>query len=759
MSPRDPYSEGGFTREALIEAVKLGEGRFSKRELAKALNLKGDQRIALKDALRLLEAEGVIRKLDKAWGLAGGLPPVTVVEVYDRDGDGEMLCKPTREELDAPVIRLAPASGRGGARKLRGSEDSRAVGIGDKFLARLTPDGDGAYTAEVIKTLGRSAHRILCVVRKGEGKGATRLVPVDRGARNELLPARGELENVEDGALVYARLSSERRYGLRTAVVDEVVGDVNSPAAGSVIALADHGVPEGFSDAELKEVKALKPAAPEGREDLRDVPLITIDPDDAKDHDDAVWAAADEDPKNPNGWIVLVAIADVSAYVHPGSALDRGARKRGVSVYLPDRVVPMLPERLSNDLCSLREDEERPCLAVEMVFDANGRKKRQRFIRGWMKSAARLSYGDAQKAIDGRGSGRAELLLKNVLQPLWGAYASLKVARDQREPLEIDAPERRVRVGEDGRVTGIELRERFDAHRLIEEFMIQANVSAAEMLEEKGLPLIYRVHDEPGSEKLDNLADFLPTVGLRWTKGERATPTRFNRLLAQAQGSDHYETINEVVLRSQSQAVYDTDNLGHFGLNLKSYAHFTSPIRRYADLTVHRALIKACKLGKDGQTDEERVELERIAEETTHNERRAMAAERDATDRFIAAWLSDRVGGEFTGRITGVTRFGAFIRLDETGADGLCPVSMLGREFFRHDPRAHALVADSGAMYRLGQPVSVRLKEAAPLTGGLLLEILTPPERGPKLSRNRHERRDGGAPRRNRSQKKPRSRR
>jgi len=763
LSGGDPFREGGFTREALLEAIKLGEGRFSKRELAKALNLKGDDHIALKDALRVLEAQGAIRKLDKAWALAGGLPPVTVVEIVDRDPDGEMLCRPTRAELETPVIRLAPSSGRGGGRgkKRRGAADepSRAVGVGDKFLARLTPDGEGGYIAEVIKTLGRSAHRILCVVRKGEGKGATRLVPVDRRARNELLPARGEVDDAEDGDLVLARLSSERRYGLKTAVIDEIVGSANSPKAASVIALADHGVPDGFSDAELKEVARLKPATAKGREDLRDIPLVTIDPDDAKDHDDAVWAAADENPKNQGGWVVLVAIADVAAYVAPGSALDKGARKRGVSVYLPDRVVPMLPERLSNDLCSLREDEERPCLAVRMVFDRNGRKTGHRFIRGWMKSAARLSYGDAQAAIDGNGKGRAELLLNDVLEPLWGAYRACGVARAHREPLEIDAPERRVRIGEDGQVTGIEVRERFDAHKLIEEFMIQANVCAAETLEQAGLPLIYRVHDEPGSEKLENLADFLPTVGLRWTKGERATPKRFNALLAQARSMEHAETINEVVLRSQSQAVYDTDNIGHFGLNLQRYAHFTSPIRRYADLTVHRGLVRASKLGKDGQTDEERSELERIAEETSQNERRAMAAERDATDRYIAGWLADRVGGEFEGRITGVTRFGAFIRLDETGADGLCPIARLGREYFRHDERAHALVGDSGATYRLGMPVTVRLVEAAPLTGGLLLDVLTPPERGGKMSRNRHERRPNRPGGRSSSRRKSRSKR
>ena len=715
----DRYAEGGFTRQELLEAIKLGEGDFSKRDLVRALGLKGDQRIILKAALKELEAEGVVRRTDKAYVLAKALPPVTVLEVHDRDVDGEFLCRPAKEELQGPIIRLSPSK----------AEHGETAGMGDKVLARLTPDADGAYTAKVIRKLGRSTSRVLCVVRKDGG--AARLVPVDRRARHELVPARGEMAKAEDGALVLARLSSERRHGLKTAVIEEVVGDASSPRAGSIIALAEHGVPEGFGDAELAQVKTIKPAKMGAREDLRDIPLITIDPADARDHDDAVWAAADDDPDNAGGWVVIVAIADVAAYVEAGSALDKGARKRGVSVYLPDRVVPMLPERLSNDLCSLREGEERPCLAVRMVFDRHGDKRSHRFIRGWMRSAAKLAYEEAQAAIDGEGKGKAETLLEPVLKPLWGAYAALAAARKRRDPLEIDAPEKKIEVGADGKVQGVRMRERFDAHKLIEEMMIQANVAAAEALEAKKTPLIYRIHDEPGSEKLDSLADFLPLVGLKWTRGERPTPARFNLLLQRAKGEDHYETVNEVVLRSQSQAVYDTDNIGHFGLNLARYAHFTSPIRRYADLTVHRALIRAYGLGSDGQSDAERSELERIAEDTSHNERRAMAAERDATDRFIASWLAERVGAEFDGRITGVTRFGLFVKLHDTGADGLCPVSRLGEEYFQHDESAHALVGQStGARYRLGMAVTVRLAEATPVTGGLLFDMLTAPESG-----------------------------
>ena len=732
--PIDP----GFTREALLDAIRLGEGRFTKREIARALKLTGDQRTLLKLALATLEEEGVVRRTErKTWRIADALPSVTVLEIYERDVDGEFLCRPVKEDLHGPVIRLAPGKGDAGAR----------AGIGDRVLARLSPDEEGGYEARILKALGQSATRMLCVLRK-ENKKA-RLVPVDKRARHELLPARGEAEKARDGELVVVRLTSERKHGLKIAVIDEVLGDAASPRAGSVIALAEHGVPEGFSAEEQKQADTVKPAAQGRREDLRDIPLITIDPADARDHDDAVWAATDEDPANAGGWIVLVAIADVAAYVTPASPLDQGARKRGVSVYLPDRVVPMLPERLSNDLCSLRQGEERPCIAVRMTFDRDGNKRGHRFIRGWMRSAAGLSYEDAQAAIDGKGSGKAETLLEAVLKPLWGAYGALKRARDRREPLEIDAPEKKIEVGEDGRVLGVRLRERFDAHKLIEEMMIQANVAAAEALEAKKTGLIYRIHDEPGEQKLESLAGFLPTVGLKWARGERVTPARFNQVLKRAAESENHETVTEVVLRSQSQAVYETDNIGHFGLNLERYAHFTSPIRRYADLTVHRALIRAYGLGGDGQTDAEASQLERIAEETTTNERRAMAAERDAVDRYIAGWLADRVGGEFAGRITGVTRFGLFVRLHETGADGLCPVSGLGDEYFIHDESAHALVGQStGSRFRLGMAVTVKLVEASPVTGGLKFDMLTPPEPGtPPRGRGARGPRRGRAPR------------
>ena len=473
------------------------------------------------------------------------------------------------------------------------------------------------------------------------------------------------------------------------------------------------------------------------------MPLVTIDPPDAKDHDDAVHAAPDPDPNNKGGYIVHVAIADVAFYVRPGSALDRDALTRGNSVYFPDRVVPMLPERISNDLCSLVPGQPRGALAVRMVIGPDGRKRSHSFHRVLMRSAAKLNYAQAQAAIDGRPDDTTGPLLEPILKPLYAAYALVKLARDERDPLDLDLPERKILLKPDGSVDRVIVPERLDAHRLIEEFMILANVAAAEMLEKKALPLIYRVHDEPSQEKVHNLQEFLKTLDLPFAKSGALRPSLFNRVLGQVRGEDYEPLVNEVVLRSQAQAEYSAENYGHFGLNLRRYAHFTSPIRRYADLIVHRALIRALGLGEGALPETETLEtLSEVAAQISVTERRAMKAERETADRLIAHFLADRIGASFQGRISGVTRAGLFVKLSDTGADGLIPIRTLGTEYYNYDETRHALVGSrSGAMHRLGDVVDVRLVEAAPVAGALRFELLS---EGQVIPRGR--KRDGSKP-------------
>lgn len=743
--PRSPKPsrppQGLPDRDTLLKYLRES-GEADKAAIARAFGLKGADRRALRDLLKELEGQGALgRRGRRGFAEAGALPEVGVVDVVERDPDGDLLVKLTKGE-DAPLVVLAPD---------RQAEAGQAPGLGDRLLVRFVRDEDGQVEARLIKRLGQSAHRVLGVVRKARRE--VRIEPVDRRSKDSLVIPDFAAGDLRDGDLVVAQVGpAERRYGPHRGKVLEVIGREDEPRAASLIAIHAHGIPTGFSPAAEAEAEAAAPPTLAGREDLRDVPLITIDPADARDHDDAVYAEADTDEGNPGGWIVWVAIADVAAYVRSGSALDREARDKGNSVYFPDRVEPMLPERLSNGLCSLREGENRACLAVRMVFGKDGRKRSHRFVRGLMRSAAKLSYEQAQAAIDGQPDDKTGPLLEPILKPLWAAYLTMKKGRDVRSPVGIESTERKVVINTEGQIASITPRTSLEAHRLIEEMMIQANVSAAEQLEAKRSPLIYRIHDEPSPEKLQALGDFLATLGINWTRGETVRTERFNRLLDQVRETPHADIVNEVVLRTQMQAQYSDDNIGHFGLNLQRYAHFTSPIRRYADLIVHRALIRALGLGDDGLTDLDLAQIKRTAEMITFAERRAMAAERDAMDRYIAAFLADHVGAEFDGKVTGVTRFGLFVRLAETGADGLVPVSTLGGEYFVHDDRAHALVGErSGARWPLGMTVRVRLTEATPVTGGLVFEMLSdpaPPDASaprPRLGvRARGDRRPGG---------------
>jgi len=689
----------------------------SKRDLARLFKLKGDERRVLKQILSELKDEGVIEQgRKKSYVPAGALPEVAALEIFGEDPDGELLGRPLEwsGSEPPPSVLVVP-----------GTDDSpRPLGRGERVLARITrtKDGHPPYEGRVIKRLGASAHRVLGVFARHNGRAA--IDPIDRKTRHSLMVDERDIGGAREGELVVAEPLAGRALGTPRARIVERLGSMNEPKTVSLIAIHAHGIPTEFAREAILEAQRAKPAPLEGRTDLRKIPLITIDPEDARDHDDAVWAGPDTDPGNNGGHIVLVAIADVAHYVTNGSELDREAEKRGNSVYFPDRVVPMLPEELSADLCSLREEEDRPCLAVRMVFDARGQKRRHEFLRGIMRSAARLTYAQAQGAFDGKPDAKVAPLQNRIMRPLWEAYRTVALARDQRSPLDLDLPERRIVIGEDGKIRSIGFRERLESMRLIEEFMIMANVAAAETCEQARVPLIYRVHEEPSAEKLVAFADYLRTIGIPFAKGQVIKPAVFNRILARVRGTPHQDVINDVTLRTQAQAVYSPDNLGHFGLNLARYAHFTSPIRRYADLVVHRALIRARNLGDDGLSDAKIARLKETADHISMTERRAMAAERDSVDRYVAAYMQDRVGAVFDGRITGVTRFGLFLRLAETGADGLLPMRALGTEFFRHDEKRHALVGErTKTSYSLGETLSVRLAEAAPLTGGLRFEL------------------------------------
>ncbi|MFD1191482.1 ribonuclease R [Phenylobacterium conjunctum] len=715
--PSSKPAQGLPDRETLLRFIREA-GETNKADIARTFGLKGADRKALREMLLSLEADGSLgRRGRRGLAQAGALPPVGVVDIVERDPDGELLVRLVKGGDDIPLVRLAPERDMVGG----------APGLGDRLLVRFERLESGELEARLIRRIGASAHRILGVIRKARRE--TRVEPVDRRTKESLVIPEGEALELRDGDLVLAQVGvSDRRYGPKRGKILEVVGREDQPRAASLIAIHSHGIPTGFSDEAEAEAEAAEPPTLAGREDLRDLPLITIDPADARDHDDAVYAHPDDAADNAGGCVVWVAIADVAAYVRPGSALDKEAREKGNSVYFPDRVEPMLPERLSNGLCSLRFGENRACLAVRMVFDAQGRKRSHKFVRGLMRSAAKLSYEQAQAAIDGTPDETTGPLLETILKPLWAAYRIMLKGREARSPLAIESLERRIIINREGEVASIQPRASLEAHRLIEEMMVQANVCAAESLEAKRTALVYRIHDQPSAEKLQALGEFLGTLGIPWTKGEAPRTERFNRLLAETRESPHADIINEVVLRSQMQAIYSTENIGHYGLNLQRYAHFTSPIRRYADLVVHRGLIRALGFGDDGLTERDMAQMKDTAERITLAERRAMAAERDATDRYIAAFLADRVGAEFPGRITGVTRFGLFVRLDETGADGLVPISRLGGEFFIHDDRMHALVGErSGDRWPLGMRVDVRLVEATPVTGGLLFDMLSEP--------------------------------
>jgi len=708
------------SKDDILDFIKGYEGRVNKREISRSFGIKGQEKVLLKQMLREMTEDGLIsRDQSRALRPANRLPNVQVIEFSGTDKNGDPLARPVNwEGKDAPpIIYISEKKGRRGP----------PMGKGDRALAKLTQISDEPpqYRADIIKALRAAPSQILGVFNGSDQGG--RILPTDKKNRDEYWVDRTDVCGALSGELVLAEpaSNSKRSGGPKRARITERLGDVTSAKSISLIAIHAHDIPHVFPQHVLQAAEKATPVALGKRADLRDICLITIDPVDARDHDDAIWAEADSSADNKGGWHAIVAIADVAHYVRPDSSLDKEALKRGNSCYFPDRVVPMLPETLSAGLCSLRPGEDRACLAVHMWFDKDGHKLKHKFVRALMNSHANVSYQQVQQALDGDPDELTAPLREKVLSPLYSAFKALMLARGKREPLELDLPERKIELDDEGYVKDVILRDRLDAHRIVEEFMISANVCAAEELEKHRVTAMYRVHETPPAEKLESLREFLATLELSLAKGNVMMPRLFNGILQRVKDTPHEHMVNEVVLRSQTQAYYSPENQGHFGLALTRYAHFTSPIRRYSDLLVHRGLIRALKLGDDGLTDRELGELDTIAEQISNTERRAMAAERDSTDRYMASFLADQLGADFVGRISGVTRFGLFVSLEPSGGDGLIPISEIGDDYYVLDSERHRLVGERrGQEFKLGDKIDVRLKEANRLTGGLKLELV-----------------------------------
>ena len=726
------------TRQQVMDFIAEADTPAGKREIAKAFGLKGQEKTALEALLRDMADEGLIDiGPARAFHKMGGVPKVTVLRIVDVD-DTTLIATPEKWEAEgqpAPRLRIVER----GKPKTRQS----ALTIGDRVLARTEEAGRG-WIAHPMKKLAKASEELLGVVEE-MADGKLWLRPVDKRIRKDT--AISDSGNARPGDLVLAE--PHGRPPRMSARVTDILGDPFAPRSFSLIAIHKHGIPHIFRDRVEDDalIVAALPLHEDKREDLRHLPIVAIDPVDARDHDDAVWAAPDEDEGNPGGYKAIVAIADVSYYVRPGSALDKEARKRGNSVYFPDLVVPMLPHQLSSDMCSLRAGEDRAAMACHLTINAQGKVTAWRFTRAVIRVAAVLAYEDAQAAIDGT---KDNALLEPALKPLWACWALLQKARKARDPLALDLPERRVVLDEAGKIVSVAVRERLDAHMLIEDYMIAANVAAAKALEQKKAPVMYRVHEPPSRDKLVALKDYLATFDIGFALGQVVKPSTFNQLIAKIGEAEEKPQIMEMILRSQTQAYYAPQNMGHFGLALGSYAHFTSPIRRYADLLVHRTLVGAYGLdlpvpkGRDvpdrsSLSQDDYENMGRVGEMISGHERRAMEAERETIDRYVAAYLAAHVGEVMPARITGVQNFGFFATVEGLGGDGLVPVSTMGAEHFFYDEAGRALQGvESGDRYTVGQRLELRLADADPINGSLRFELPdSPAARGAPMMRDR----------------------
>ena len=700
------------TRDQILEFIFNSRGTVGRREIARTFGLRGSDRNWLRQELKNLRKEGLIGGNRRRATRPDEIPPVTVIDVSHIDTQGDAICILSKQDKRSPpdIIYLSTRP-----------NNPISPGIGDRVLARLKKIHDGSYEAIPIRILPNRPPKIIGLIHSDKN-GAT-IRSIERSDRQDLFIKKENMLDATDGDYVVAQSIFNTH---REARIIERLGAEGEPHIESLLVLKSKNVPIIF-DAETTALAKSKTVPELGtRRDFRETQFVTIDGHDARDFDDAVWAAPDTASANLGGWKLRIAVADVAYYVQEGDALDNTARLRGNSVYCPDRVVPMLPEALSNGLCSLKPNEDRACLVACITIDAKGNIIKKNFVRGLMRSVARLTYEQVQSAYDGIPDEKTGSLTNNVIKPLYGAFDVLNRARQERGTLELEIPSRKIKFDKAGHVHAINEQQRLDSHRMIEEFMITANVAAAEVLEQNSAPVMYRIHERPAADKIDSLAEAVKNLGLKFMKNNTIDPRSFSLLVANAHKKNISTIVNEIVLRTQSQAVYSPLRIGHFGLGLKTYCHFTSPIRRYSDILVHRSLITTLKLGSDGHTAGFAQNYSAIGEEISKTERRAMAVEREVQSRLITGFIAERIGAEFKAQITGITRFGIFVRLNDTGAEGLIPIGTLPGDWYNVDKSGLKMTEErTGTYFYLGESIKVKLEEALPITGSLKFAIVT----------------------------------
>lgn len=698
------------TKDDVLKFVRSASHDLSKREIAKAFNIKGDLREPFKVLLKEIEADGlwkkntrrdkksdfkVVKQLDN---ITGRKKTVTKCRVIDIISPTEYL--------------LAPSDVNDFHEEIFLSFSNFPLKQGQTLMALLQRTKMGNFTAKAVKVFTEHNASHSMGVFEPKKKGGI-VYPVSKKQKKEFHVAAHHTLKAAEGDIVRIEILDEGATANQAKVV-AILGNVYQPKGLSLISILQHDLPNEFSHEAIAEAEKGTVPLLGSREDLRDYDLVTIDGEDARDFDDAVFAEPRED-----GWHIIVAIADVAHYVRPNSALDKEAFARGNSVYFPDRVLPMLPEKLSNDLCSLRPNQDRACMAVHILLDKQGKLSQYKFVRGLMRSKARLTYTEAQNIYDGI----VDSPLRKAIKNMNNVYKVLLENRYKRGALDIDLPEHQVILDKEGNLEDIRVRSRLDSHKLIEEFMILANICAAKALESKQMPCLYRIHETPTESRVQSLREFLTFIKLIDKQKHLVTPGDFNHVIHQVKDTPQHIMVSEMVLRSQQQAQYSPSNHGHFGLGLTHYAHFTSPIRRYADLIVHRSLIKAFDLGDGALTDDQMHNLTSVANHITEREKEAETAEREVINRYLSLYMLETEQVHFTGRITSVTAFGLFVQVDETGITGMVPISSLS-DFFVYNESAHELKGRaSGTVYKLGDRVEVELQDVNVLTGQIAFHL------------------------------------